>query len=402
MGTINMKALAIVFSCFLMFIAISGNVLAAEKDNYGRITQLQGHAFAVYQEKTFTLKKGYQIPFGTEIMTEEGAKVSLMDFYKREYRISGGGHITVTRHGVKLSRGHLWIKSSNRDQKLYIKSANSVAEMLAGEGIFSFDGISGKSQLLSIKGEFKLAHFLDVNRYEIVRPGEFSVVDPEMVSPRNATPIGFSSYEKIIALFREEGSGVRSRKYSSRNLASLSHFQAKELTPQQVEGVRRGLRKLAMKKRKKIISHEGNTPRSEVQFQAGSHGKKNKVVTRIFNLKKLPKNLENEESSVPVSPSPPPSPAKVIKADPRGAQNRMLHQRRRWKEEGKSVSDNRYPASIPASVSAPDSESFSRSSAWGLNKNLKRYLQKTSRQKLLDEGLLEDLKNYRLGYKTNH
>ena len=383
-----MKKLAIVSSSFLLVLVVVSSEWAFSAnggDHYGIITKLRGHSFGIYQQKTFALRKGYQVPSGTELMTEEGGQVSFMDFHNREYHLSGSGHVTVTRHGVKLSRGYLWVRSLQRDQKLYIKSANSVAEVLSGEGIFSFNNTNGKSQILSIKGEFKFAHFLDVNQYEIVRPGEFSIIDPEMTSPRRSTPIGFSSYEKIIALFRKEGQRVLPSKRQNRSVASLPEFQAKDITHEQVKGLRRDLRKLSMRKRQKLKGYVRSLPRKEAPSPSRDNSKKNRVITRIFGLKKLPEKPEREESSFPSAPQ---SSLKTIKFEPKSVQKELLYQRKRW-DVGAGL--DRLPASKPSS-----------SSSWGFKSSLKQYLKKTSRQKLLDDGLLEDLKDHRLDYKTSN
>ena len=376
------KQLAIIFN--LMLLASTSR--AAGNISYGVVTGLQGHAFGVCDERTFTLKIGYKLPDNTEIITEEGSQISFMDSHDRSYHLSGAGHIEVTTHGIKVNRGYLWIQSFQRKQRLALRTANALAELLMGEGIFSFDNATGRSQLLAVKGEFKFAHFLDSGRYEILQPGEFSMIDADNGTPRRATPIGFQSYEKIIALFRKPTSD----KMMPKRLPAS--FVGGKLTSQQVGDISSDLKNLyaGQMKAKKKKNRKKKTNQTVISKTNNSniHKEKNedaKVITRIFGLKKLKR--------------PQLLPRTLLEELP---QERPLFQA--GPEQSPLITGTQ---SFRAQIRAPASQEIGRQASspsypWGFEGALRRHLRKTARHKLEEEGLVEELKDYREDYKITY
>ena len=374
------RRLAIIFSlCWLGKVAIAAPPIGSAQSSYGRVTDVQGHVFGVCDERTFNLKIGYKLPDKTEIITEEGAQVSFMDAVGRQFHLSGAGHVEITDHGIKLNRGYLWIQSFQSKQRLTLRTANALAELLVGEGIFSFDNASGRSQLLAVKGEFKFAHFLDVNRYEILQPGEFSMVDAEHGVPRRATPIGFQSYEKIIALFRGPH---RDAMGGAQRLPASAAASGEKLTSGQVDDINADLKKLHVGQIKKKVRRfkakaktKGNVAKKGDVMEPGGEKQQSRypgVVTRVFGLKELEPELERPRFRATPEEG-------ALTAGPR-ASLRRVRAPASQRVEGQPASP--YP--------------------WGFEGALRKHLRKTSRQKLEEEGLVEELKYYREDYKVTY
>ena len=275
---------------------------------------------------------------------------------------------------------------------------------MKGEGVFSFDNAGGISQLLAIKGQFKFAHFLDINRYEVLRPGEFSMINAKEETPRRATPIGFESYEKITALFRTSRPYERSRIKRTPASASIAIAPIeRNLTPKQVNNIGRDLTGLYMKQ------------------MAGAGKKKNaiksppyKVITRIFGLKSMPL-VERHPASLIGTKEPPemPSKAKKMALQQKGQEEGVLKEKNveklcasycssRSQSPKKREKFSQKLSPRPIIRRAPAGFDDERPSPWGFERALRKHLRKTSRHKLEDEGLIEDLKNYRQDYKVNH
>lgn len=347
----------------IFFSLLAASINAAE--NYGMVTKLTGRAFGISDERTFTLKVGYKLPDETEIITEEGAQVSFMDYHDRQYHLSGAGHIKVTGHGLKLSRGYLWVQSFQKKRRLSMRTANALVETVSGEGVLSFDNASGKSQFLTIKGQFKFAHFLDPNRYEVLQPGEFSVVAPNDETPRRATPIGFESYEKVIALFRKP----------TPNRLPASNSLKAEFTPRQVASISSDLEDLhlgQLRKRKKKTIAKKLIPL-------------NKVTTRIFGLQSLPIARRAPASS----PQQHCEPLAKVETPPPPVLPVLPERELTVDEAIKPDLQKRAPATV-------------EDPSWGFEQALRKHLRKTSRHKLEEDGLLDEIKNYREDYKINY
>ena len=390
---------------------------------YATVTMLEGKAFGMHDEKTFPLKVGYKLPEQTDIITEEGAQVSFIDNFDRQFHLAGAAHLKVTNHALKIYRGYLWVKSFQRGQELLVKTANALAGVLEGEGIFSFDEASAQTQLLAIKGKFKFSHVLDIHRYEILRPGEFSVIDHAKTAPRIATAIGFESYEKITSLFRQQREATvagESKKWAAkkgirRSLASEPQRNSvpvikTKLTARDIASIEADLKDLyftPLKWQKK----RGKRKRSSL-FPVTTHvfGRKSSPRSLASIADTAPRGREQAAAQKEGSPAsserttPPSSRLQVrtvaptmvrlpAKATPIRPLTPHFKPKSTTSTQVRGQAPQRAPQShVQGGGAAP----------WGFKQSLQRYLKKTSRQELDSEQLLKELKDHRKGYKTNH
>ncbi len=170
------------------------------------ISEIKGNAFYSLGGSTKVLKEGMHLPAKTEIFSEVGSQVAFNDYYDHVFHLSGGAHLIVHPNLVELKEGYMWVKSLSYDPMkgpLKVTTANSLIEHSVGEGILSFDTYSGKTQVLSIKGDFELKNIRQEYQWMQVSQGQFSFIQDEYNegAPRNSTPIGHASFKKITSLF---------------------------------------------------------------------------------------------------------------------------------------------------------------------------------------------------------
>ena len=142
----------------------------------------------------------------SEVMTEEGAQVSFSDYYDHQFHLAGSGHLKIMNKIVELVRGYLWVQSYRATKIPFnIQTANSSVKYYDGEAIISFDSLVGKSQIMVLKGDFRIGNILHKVRHfdVVVADGEFSSVDNEFNggNPRGTTPVGYKSFQKVLSLF---------------------------------------------------------------------------------------------------------------------------------------------------------------------------------------------------------
>ncbi len=172
------------------------------------VSAVKGNVFCSYKGKTLALRPGMYLESGTEVFAEEGAQLSLNDYYNHIYHLSGSGHMAMFKNLLELKRGYLWIQSLDHDSTMpsfKITTANTHVGYREGEAILSFDNYSGKTQLLVIAGIFEFENSLQSHLKVDVSEGQFSFIQDEHRggSPRQPTPIGFDSYKKVTKLFDE-------------------------------------------------------------------------------------------------------------------------------------------------------------------------------------------------------
>ena len=173
-------------------------------DYYGIVKDVSGTVFLSVGERTVPAKVGTKIFDSTEVMTTSGAQVSVMDRYDHIVNLSGSAHMAVQGKKIELIKGYLWIQSTRkRNDKFKIQTANASVSYGQGEGVISFDEATGKTQLLSIRGVFRLRHAMDQHKFEYVREGEFSFINDSYREgrPRSPTAVGYDSYQKVTNLF---------------------------------------------------------------------------------------------------------------------------------------------------------------------------------------------------------
>ncbi len=167
------------------------------------VSQVTGNAFAMSGGKTNTLSIGDRITDYSDVVTEEGAQVTLTDYHDHKFHLSGSGHLKFEKNQVTVERGYVWIQSFNQRDEFYVKTANSRIGYTLGEAIVSFDAFSGKTQLMSVRGEFSLNNSFETHLKVTVSDGQFSFVsnDYNQGIPRTPMSIGESSFKKITGLF---------------------------------------------------------------------------------------------------------------------------------------------------------------------------------------------------------
>jgi hypothetical protein len=193
----------------ILFIAIVlFNVASFAKGNNVIIvvSEVKGNAFYSLGGSTYGLQTGMHLPAKAEIFTEVGSQITFNDYYDHIFYLSGGAHLIVHPNLVELKEGYLWIKALSYDGlrgPLKVTTANALIEHRVGEGILSFDNFSGKTQVLSIKGDFDLKNIRQEFQWTQVTEGQFSFIQDEYNNgaPRRSTPIGYASYKKVTSLF---------------------------------------------------------------------------------------------------------------------------------------------------------------------------------------------------------
>ncbi len=191
---------------FLAIVAFNVASFAASSNVIVVVSEIKGNAFYSLGGSTKVLKPGMYLPAKTEIFTEVGSQVAFNDYYDHVFYLSGGAHLIVYPNLVELKEGYLWVKSLAFDAlkgPLKVTTANSLIEHTKGEGIISFDTFSGKTQVLSIKGDFDLKNIRQEYQWTQVAEGQFSFIQDEYNkgTPRQSTPIGYASYKKVTSLF---------------------------------------------------------------------------------------------------------------------------------------------------------------------------------------------------------
>lgn len=167
------------------------------------VSQVSGNAFMMSNGQTKTLKLGDRIDDFSDVVTEVGAQVTLTDYHDHKFHVSGSGHVKLERNQLTLERGYVWVQSFNQKDEFILKTANTKIDYSVGEAIVSFDAFSGKTQLMSIRGDFSLANALETHLKVNVGDGQFSFVsnDYNQGIPRSPMTIGESSFKKITGLF---------------------------------------------------------------------------------------------------------------------------------------------------------------------------------------------------------
>lgn len=167
------------------------------------VSSVKDGVFGVLKGKTRVLRPGDHVENLTEILTEEGGRVSFSDYFDRRYDLAGSGHIQFGDGTLRLRRGYLRVESPQENRPSNIETANAVITHRKGKGIISFDESNKKTQVLSIEGRFSLANSAESFMKTHIEGGYFSFVhrDHDNGRPRIPLPAGPESVEKITSLF---------------------------------------------------------------------------------------------------------------------------------------------------------------------------------------------------------
>ncbi len=169
------------------------------------IQKIEGRAFQYEKDgSTKILKAGDSLEDFSELLTEEGSQVTLVDQHDHRIHLSGSSHVSFLKQLLDLKRGYAWIQTIKGSEPFNIQTANSRVEMKNGEAIVSFDQQMGKTQVLSIEGTIVLENSHFPGNFVALSDGHFSYVQKEYDNglPRKPTQIGFDSFKKVTAFFK--------------------------------------------------------------------------------------------------------------------------------------------------------------------------------------------------------
>ncbi|MBI2520572.1 MAG: hypothetical protein HYV97_09140 [Bdellovibrio sp.] len=168
------------------------------------VKELSGNAFGLSEGKAHSLKVGDLIEDMSEIVTEVGSQITFNDYYNHVYHLASAGHVQIMRRLIDLRAGHLWVQTKGDGGVSLIQTANAKVTYSLGESIVSYDSESGKTQVLSIRGQFDMCNQLLEDVVVAISEGYFSFIQKDVDNgvPRNPTPIGSSSFKQVTGLFR--------------------------------------------------------------------------------------------------------------------------------------------------------------------------------------------------------
>jgi len=275
-----------------------------------RIEHVSGRAFLISNGSTKVLKQGDHIYDLSDVVTEEGSLVTFVNYFDQQFHLSGSGHVKVMNQIVELKRGYMWMESlSESEVQSSIQTPNAYVKFSRGEAIVSYDQYSGKTQLLSIKGDFAFGNIFQEHLKVQVPSGEFSFVskDYEQGSPRQPTPVGQSAFRKLTGLFSDKPQTIARRGMfkkptkampqmrapkvkKARSIASVMEKPAHRGTSSGKVTYRRRPKTDFKAKENKILNYYGRkiasmaAPKPKRKFRP-TYNKKSSVKVRIFGQK---------------------------------------------------------------------------------------------------------------------
>jgi hypothetical protein len=188
-----------------------------------QVVEVSGTVFMVTPEgKTTALKKNQHLEDKSEVMVEEGASITLNDYYDATYHLTGGSHLKFFNKSVQLKKGKTWIQSLNSRHPLALTTANGHVDFWKGEFITTFDQATSKSQVLVVNGEVEVSNILDKNMKYSVAAGSFTMINPEIENgiPRAPTKVGLASLNSALMEFKQLPEKMKSEPVG-RSIASV-------------------------------------------------------------------------------------------------------------------------------------------------------------------------------------
>lgn len=211
-------------------ILIAVGTLSAWAKPIAQVQEVKGIAFVV--TASGTTKKIQPLDIideRAEVLVEEGAQVSLSDYYNVIYHLSGGTHIKFYDRSLQLKKGKTWVKSQSKNP-LAMTTANGNIEYSASQFIATFDQLTNRSQVLVVQGDVNVSNILDQNLRYTVNQGNFTVIDPEIDDglPRAPTQVGMASLTAALEEFRinADQTPLPQVSSSSRSIASVTTLEA--------------------------------------------------------------------------------------------------------------------------------------------------------------------------------
>jgi hypothetical protein len=172
--------------------------MATHAKTVARVIEVDGNAFSFMGKKASSLKYGSKLEDLSEIMVEDGSTLSLVNSAGHVFHVNGGSLVKLYKGIVELKNGHVWIQSKSEEKGLF-NTSNSIGQYGKGQFIYSFDNISGKTQLLVLKGTVKFSNALEPKLFTKVSSGHFSLVEQNYENglPRSPTKVGLKSYKQM-------------------------------------------------------------------------------------------------------------------------------------------------------------------------------------------------------------
>lgn len=224
-----MKTSLTKLSSSVLFFSLS---LAVYAKPVAQVTEVSGSVFVITPTgDAKTLKLNQHIEEKSEIMVEEGATVTLNDYYDSTYHLTGGTHLKFYDKSVQLKKGKSWIQAENARHPLALTTANGHVDYWKGEFIATFDQASSRTQVLVVNGDVEVSNILDKNMKYTVAAGTFTMVDPEVESgiPRSPTKVGLQSLNEALSEFKQLPTKLQAAPVAtSRAIASVEEEPVKK------------------------------------------------------------------------------------------------------------------------------------------------------------------------------
>jgi hypothetical protein len=169
-----------------------------------RVIEVDGNAFMIDSKKsTKTLQYGSKISDLSEVMVEDGSILSLVNDNGSILHVTGGSLLKFYNGISEIKSGQVWVISKGAMGNGVFHTSNSIVNYGEGQFIYSFDNVSGKTQVLALTGNLRISNALEPNLKITVPAGHFSLVDQKYENglPRTATKVGLSSYKNFKNLF---------------------------------------------------------------------------------------------------------------------------------------------------------------------------------------------------------
>jgi hypothetical protein len=169
-----------------------------------RVIDIQGNAFLFSSEhKAKELKYGSKVPDLSEVMVEDGSTLSLVNTDGHIIHVNGGSLVKFFKGITELKNGYVWVNVKNSSTPGSFNTTNSIVNYNQGQFIYSFDNVSGKTQLLVLTGDVKLSNSLEAGLKVNVASGHFTLVEKNYNNglPRAPTKIGLESYKNLKGVF---------------------------------------------------------------------------------------------------------------------------------------------------------------------------------------------------------
>ncbi len=194
-----------------------------------QVTEIQGSVFVVKPDgKTSTLKVNDHLEDKSEVMVEEGATITLNDYYDATYHLIGGTHLKFFDRSTQLKRGKTWIQCLNGRFPQALTTANGHANFWKGEFIATFDQATSRSQFLVVNGDVEVSNVLDREMKYSSPAGTFTMVDPEVEEglPRAPTKVGLTSLNSALSEFKKLPENIKEN-VPGRGIASVNEAPRK-------------------------------------------------------------------------------------------------------------------------------------------------------------------------------